>query len=76
MPKLPNYTLLKLPTRSLLAYGLFLNLGECNMIRAILKTMFGLLVLVVGLLALVNPYIFLGVLALVVAYWIGTLMLG
>jgi hypothetical protein len=46
------------------------------MIKAILKTMFGLLVLVVGLLALVNPYIFLGVLALVVAYWIGTSMLG
>jgi hypothetical protein len=46
------------------------------MIRVILKTMFGLVVLVIALLAMVNPYIFLGVLVLGTAYWIGKSMLG
>lgn len=76
MPILPNYTLFKLPTRTQLACGLFLSLGDCNMIKAILKTMFGLVVLFVCLLALVNPYIFLAVIAITVAYWIGKSMLG
>lgn len=46
------------------------------MIKTILKTMFGLVVVFVALLALVNPAIFLGVFVLALAYWIGKSMLG
>lgn len=46
------------------------------MIKIILKTMFGLVVLVVAVLAMANPYILLGVLVLGTSYWIGKSMLG
>jgi hypothetical protein len=41
------------------------------MIKAILTTMLGLVVLAIGLLALVHPVFFIGVLAIGTAYWIG-----
>lgn len=46
------------------------------MIKAILKTMFGLVVVFVAFISLMYPPLFLGLLVLYVAYWVGKSMLG
>lgn len=46
------------------------------MIKAIFKTMFGLVVVFVAFLALINPFIFIGVFVVVLAYYVGKSMLG
>lgn len=54
----------------------FRNCGERNMIKAILKTMFGLAVVVVGLAALVYPPLLFGILLIYLAYSVGKWTFG